>query len=65
MENALSRNEMDKIKANFCPQWIQGSQVQCWPRAIKICSMPSFRGKVKRKAPCRKILQHVKNPFKL
>jgi hypothetical protein len=21
MENALSHNEMNKIKANFCPQW--------------------------------------------
>jgi hypothetical protein len=33
-------------------------------RAIKIRSTPSFRGEVKPFAPCRKILQHVKNPFK-
>jgi hypothetical protein len=30
-------------------------------KAIKIRSMTSFRGKVKPSAPCRKILQHVKD----
>jgi hypothetical protein len=29
-------------------------------RAIKIGSMPAFRGEVKLEAPCRKILWHVK-----
>jgi hypothetical protein len=29
-------------------------------RAIKIRSTPSFGGEVKPKAPCRKILRHVK-----
>jgi hypothetical protein len=33
-------------------------------RAIKIHSMPSFRGEVKLLAPCHKILHHVKEPFK-
>jgi hypothetical protein len=30
---------------------------------IKICSKPSFRGKVKQETPCRKILQHVKERY--
>jgi hypothetical protein len=33
-------------------------------RAIKIYSIPSFGGEVKPEAPCRKILRHVKEPFK-
>jgi hypothetical protein len=31
--------------------------------AIKILSMPSFGGEMKPLAPCRKILQPVKNQF--
>jgi hypothetical protein len=31
-------------------------------RAIKVCSTTSFRGEVKLAVPCRKILQHVKDP---
>jgi hypothetical protein len=34
-------------------------------RAIKILSTPSFGGKVKPLAPCRKILRHVKVPFEV
>jgi hypothetical protein len=30
-------------------------------RAVKICSTPAFGGEVRQEAPCRKILQHVKN----
>jgi hypothetical protein len=33
-------------------------------RVIKICRTPSFRGEVKPSAPCRKILQHIKEPLK-
>jgi hypothetical protein len=32
---------------------------------VKICSTPSFGGDVKPSAPCRKILQHVKNPLEV
>jgi hypothetical protein len=32
-------------------------------RAIKIRSTPSFGWEVKPEAPCRKILQHVKDPL--
>jgi hypothetical protein len=34
-------------------------------KAIKVPSMPSFGGEVKPSAPCHKILQYVKNPFKV
>jgi hypothetical protein len=34
-------------------------------RAIEIRSTPSFRGEVKLLAPCYKILQHVKYPFRV
>jgi hypothetical protein len=34
-------------------------------RAIKICSTPSFGGKVKPSAPCREILRRVKNHFEV
>jgi hypothetical protein len=34
-------------------------------RAIKIRSTTSFGEEVKPSAPCRKILRHVKNPFKV
>jgi hypothetical protein len=33
-------------------------------RAAKICSTPSFGGEVKPEAPCHKILQHVKEPYR-
>jgi hypothetical protein len=33
-------------------------------RAIKIRSSPSFGGEVKPSVPCRKILRHVREPFK-
>jgi hypothetical protein len=34
-------------------------------RVIKIFSTLSFRGEVNPSAPCHKILQHVKNHFKV
>jgi hypothetical protein len=43
----------------------QGSWIQTRLREIKIRSMPSFGGEVKLSDPCRKILWHVKEPFKV
>jgi hypothetical protein len=34
-------------------------------RAIKICSMGSFRGEVKALVPCHKILWHVEELFEV
>jgi hypothetical protein len=34
-------------------------------RVIKICRTTFFGGEVKPPAPCRKIFQHVQNPFKV
>jgi hypothetical protein len=39
------------------------AEVDRFLRVIKTCSMPSFRGEVRPKPPCRKILQHVKEPL--
>jgi hypothetical protein len=34
-------------------------------RAIKILIMTSFEGEVKLSVPCRKIIRHVKEPYKV
>jgi hypothetical protein len=41
------------------------AEVDEFIRAIKICSMPFFGGEVKPSAPCRKILQQLKEPFEV
>jgi hypothetical protein len=47
---------------------VHGFKLSCvdrFSRAIKIHSMPSFKGGVKSSAPCHKILWHVKELYEV
>jgi hypothetical protein len=46
-------------------RWFKPSQKRLFVRAIKIRSTTFFGGEVKPSAPCRKILQHIKEPYSI
>jgi hypothetical protein len=63
----IVKQQLFNLKALTSCSWFAGSnpaESDGFLKATKICSLTSFRGKVKPSASCHKFLRHVQDPLR-